>query len=65
MREVPEETAVALVHDATTTAVMMATPQDLEFAIEKTTTYFTQSRPITTLRVPPPPSGGAISRSSA
>ena len=29
-RELPEETAVALVHDATTTAVMMATPADLE-----------------------------------
>src|SRR5213596_436563 len=29
-REVPEETPVALVHDATTTAVMMATPADLE-----------------------------------
>ncbi|WP_293905453.1 formate dehydrogenase accessory sulfurtransferase FdhD [Phenylobacterium sp.] len=33
-RELPEETAVALVHDATTTAVMMATPADLEdFAV--------------------------------
>jgi len=30
VRELPEETAVALVHDATTTAVMMATPADLE-----------------------------------
>ena len=29
-RLVPEETAVALVHDASTTAVMMATPADLE-----------------------------------
>ena len=29
-RDLPEETAVALVHDATTTAVMMATPADLE-----------------------------------
>jgi FdhD protein len=29
-RQIPEETAVALVHDATTTAVMMATPADLE-----------------------------------
>jgi len=29
-REIPEETAVALVHDASTTAVMMATPADLE-----------------------------------
>jgi FdhD protein len=29
-REAPEEVAVALVHDATTTAVMMATPADLE-----------------------------------
>jgi FdhD protein len=29
-RELPEETPVALVHDATTTAVMMATPVDLE-----------------------------------
>ncbi len=29
-RELPEETAVALAHDATTTAVMMATPADLE-----------------------------------
>ncbi|MEH6676072.1 formate dehydrogenase accessory sulfurtransferase FdhD [Phenylobacterium sp.] len=33
-REVPEETAVALVHDASTTAVMMATPSDLvEFGL--------------------------------
>ena len=33
-RRVPEETAVALVHDASTTAVMMATPADLEdFAV--------------------------------
>jgi FdhD protein len=33
-RELPEEAAVALVHDATTTAVMMATPADLEdFAV--------------------------------
>lgn len=30
LREIPEETAVALVHDASTTAVMMATPADLE-----------------------------------
>jgi len=29
-REVPEETPVALVHDGSTTAVMMATPSDLE-----------------------------------
>ncbi|WP_293367749.1 formate dehydrogenase accessory sulfurtransferase FdhD [Phenylobacterium sp.] len=29
-REVPDETAVALVHDGSTTAVMMATPSDLE-----------------------------------
>ncbi|ODT88936.1 formate dehydrogenase accessory sulfurtransferase FdhD [Phenylobacterium sp. SCN 70-31] len=29
-RDLPEETPVALVHDATTTAVMMATPADLE-----------------------------------
>jgi FdhD protein len=29
-RELPEEMAVALVHDAATTAVMMATPADLE-----------------------------------
>ncbi|WP_300574156.1 formate dehydrogenase accessory sulfurtransferase FdhD [Phenylobacterium sp.] len=33
-RDVPEETAVALVHDASTTAVMMATPSDLaEFGL--------------------------------
>jgi len=33
-RDVPEETAVALVHDAATTAVMMATPSDLaEFGL--------------------------------
>lgn len=33
-RRTPEETAVALVHDASTTAVMMATPADLEdFAV--------------------------------
>ena len=33
-RRAPEETAVALVHDASTTAVMMATPADLEdFAV--------------------------------
>ena len=33
-RLVPEEVAVALVHDASTTAVMMATPADLEdFAV--------------------------------
>jgi FdhD protein len=30
VRELAQETAVALVHDATTTAVMMATPADLE-----------------------------------
>lgn len=30
VRIVPEETPVALIHDATTTAVMMATPADLE-----------------------------------
>jgi FdhD protein len=29
-RELPEETPVALIHDAVTTAVMMATPADLE-----------------------------------
>ena len=29
-RDLPEETAIALIHDATTTAVMMATPADLE-----------------------------------
>jgi FdhD protein len=29
-RELPEETPVALVHDGSTTAVMMASPQDLE-----------------------------------
>jgi len=29
-RDLPEEAAIALVHDATTTAVMMATPADLE-----------------------------------
>src|ERR1700731_1901380 len=29
-REVPEETPVALVHDGSTTAVMMATPADIE-----------------------------------
>ena len=29
-RDLPEETAIALVHDAVTTAVMMATPADLE-----------------------------------
>ena len=33
-RRVPEETAVAIVHDASTTAVMMATPADLQdFAV--------------------------------
>ncbi|WP_337185143.1 formate dehydrogenase accessory sulfurtransferase FdhD [Phenylobacterium sp.] len=30
LRDLPEEAPVALVHDATTTAVMMATPADLE-----------------------------------
>jgi FdhD protein len=34
VREIAEETAVALVHDASTTAVMMATPSDLpDFAV--------------------------------
>lgn len=59
-RSIPEEVAVALVHDASTTAVMMATPQDLEdFAVGFSLTEGIISSPeeITSLEVISTPIG--------
>jgi len=59
-RDLPEETAIALVHDAATTAVMMATPADLEdFGVGFSLTERLIQSPdeITGLEVVPAPDG--------
>lgn len=60
VRDLPEETAVALVHDATTTAVMMATPADLEdfgVGFSLTERLIAHADEITDIEVVPAPDG--------
>jgi hypothetical protein len=57
-RDLPEETAIALVHDAATTAVMMATPADLEdfgVGFSLTEGLVDSAEAITGLEIAPPP----------
>lgn len=59
-RDLPEETPVALVHDGATTAVMMASPQDLEdlaFGFAFTEGIFQRRDQVRSVEIAPSPHG--------